>query len=78
VVALTGRYNLHTGRFDEAEANAAFIVRACNAHEELVEALKAALSAETCPCCYRDNTGEGGCTSDDCPGVQAVARAEGR
>jgi len=29
----------------QAEANAAFIVRACNAHEELVKALKASLLA---------------------------------
>lgn len=30
------------GTYDEGEANASFIIRACNAHEELVEACKAA------------------------------------
>lgn len=38
VVALTERYNLHTGWFDETAANAAFIVRACNAHAGLRKA----------------------------------------
>lgn len=33
----------------ECEANAAFIVRACNAHDELVEALSALLSLHGTP-----------------------------
>ena len=32
---------------DEAEANAAFIVRACNSHYEMLEALKPKLNAKT-------------------------------
>lgn len=35
----------NTPRISEAEANAAFIVRACNAHEDLVAALREAQAA---------------------------------
>ena len=43
--------------------------------DELLAALGVALTADECPCCGRDNTGHDRCTSDDCPGVQAIAKA---
>ena len=63
----------------EQRANGAFIVRACNAHDELLAALKVALKAGTCPCCGRDNSAypDYGCTADDCPGVSAITKAKG-
>lgn len=72
--------------FDTAEANAARIVACVNACEginpeavkELLEALKIAISeAQVCPCCGRENA-QNGCTSNDCPAVQAIAKAESR
>ena len=36
---------IRTPDFTEAEANAAFIVRACNSHDELVQALEAVLKS---------------------------------
>lgn len=51
-IAETDKYNLVAGIFGDvkggvetAEANAAFIVRACNSHEELLEALKQLVEA---------------------------------
>jgi len=57
----------------ENEANARLIAAA----PELLAALSVALTADECPCCGRDNTGHDRCTSDDCPGVQAIAKATG-
>jgi hypothetical protein len=56
---------------DGSEANARLIAAA----PELLAALSVALTADECPCCGRDNTGHDRCTSDDCPGVQAIAKA---
>lgn len=51
----------------EGEANAAFIVRACNAHEELVKALKLCVEAlEFIPCRARNEA------------TEAIRLAEGR
>lgn len=36
-----GGFNSHSQELRELDGNAAFIVRACNAHDELLEALKA-------------------------------------
>ncbi len=62
---------------DERDANAAFIVRACNSHEQLLEACKALLiclrSAECSSTCPID------CTVGDRPGDKAraaIAKAE--
>jgi hypothetical protein len=56
------------------EASAALLAAA----PDLLEVLRHALWADICPCCGRDNTGlSQRCTSDDCPGVQAIAKAEG-
>jgi hypothetical protein len=57
----------------QAEANAALIIAA----PDMLAALSVALTADECPCCGRDNTGHGRCASDDCPGVQAIAKATG-
>lgn len=52
---------------------------AVNAYYDLGAALSLALRAVICPCCGRDNANyPEGCTSDDCPGVQALAKATGR
>lgn len=63
------------GTGPEAMANANFIVTAVNAHDDLLAALEVALTAAICPCCGRDNSDypDTGCTSDDCPGVAAIA-----
>lgn len=56
----------------EAEANAEFIVYACNCHEELVEACR--LAAEL----YHEGTGKGELTCDEnnlCPFCAALANA---
>jgi hypothetical protein len=44
VCVITPQFNYYTRKYrsDEAKANAEFIVRACNAHEKLVEALRLA------------------------------------
>jgi hypothetical protein len=57
--------------YAQAEDNARLIASA----PELLSALTVALTADECPCCGRDNTGHDRCTSDDCPGVQAIAKA---
>ncbi len=44
-------------------------------HADLLAALQVALKADQCPCCGRDNSFETGCSSDDCPGVAAIAKA---
>jgi len=44
-VAVLGGGNVH---FSNAEANAEFIVRACNTHDDLLEALKEARDALVC------------------------------
>ena len=57
----------------ETDANAHLIAAA----PELLAALQAGLRAKTCPCCGRDNSAyPDGCTSDDCPGVAAIAKAQ--
>ena len=45
--------------------------------DELREALRGALAADTCPCCGRDNSKYYTCTADDCPGRIAIERAGG-
>lgn len=60
---------------DEAAANAAFIIRACNAHEDLLEAAKIVLAATNAT--NNDDTGTIIC----CPGMEAlhaaITKAEG-
>lgn len=63
---------------DGPGSGAAFYM--CPLHEaarDLLAALGVALKAATCPCCGRDNAEhpDEGCTSDDCPGVAAIAKA---
>jgi hypothetical protein len=46
---------------------------------EMLAVLEVAIKAMICPCCGRDNsTYPDGCSSDDCPGVAAIARARRR
>ena len=55
-------------------ANARLIAAA----PDLLVAVEVAITATICPCCGRDNSGyPEGCTSDDCPGVTAIAKARG-
>jgi len=55
----------------ESLANARLIAAA----PDLLAELHGALQEDICPCCGRDNTGYLGCTSEDCPGVQAIVKA---
>lgn len=58
--------------------NAEFIVRACNSHAAILEALKVGLRhTPDCPFCGRNNAGHSVCTAEDCPGIEAIAKAEG-
>jgi hypothetical protein len=64
--------NLHSGRpVQEREANAEFIARACNSHDELTAALSAVLAA------YEHRVGDG-LTPLILNARAALARAEGR
>ena len=65
----------HTGAVDgEVQANAEFIVRACNAHEELLEALRGEIGVASVPDCTDSNCG----TCSRCRSKAAIAKAEGR
>ena len=75
----------HIGHWPTSDANARFIVAACNAHDDLLAALEALLATEDDPSnfCYwcGELIGETACNFDDCPGVlarAAIAKAEGR
>ena len=67
----------------EAKANAGFIVRACNSHDDLLAALKLLLDQEQnlageCGWCFRSPFGH--CERATCPGViarAALAKATG-
>lgn len=47
VLANCGNDSTHSAVEDQCAANAAFIVRACNAHEELLEALQKIATCES-------------------------------
>ena len=70
-IAMTS-YRLGTTDEEKQKANAEFIVRACNSHDELVKALKEIASysphcCEDCPCDYLRQVAE-----------EAIAKAEGK
>lgn len=50
-------------------------LKAVNA--ELLEVVEIGITGETCLFCGRGNLQELVCTSDDCPGVAAIAKAKG-
>jgi hypothetical protein len=53
---------------DELQANAAFIVRACNSHDALVEALRALLNHADRETCVHESTHRGGAIWTICDG----------
>jgi hypothetical protein len=52
-----------------------FVINLSDSWRDLLAALSIALTADKCPCCGRDNTNYDKCTSNDCIGVEALARA---